>query len=103
MKENLAALAMFGHWVSLGQVSGALASVDPHALLAKSATFSVPAVLHYSDDPIRLNQMADRLWSAIQSGVVRRHIGARYPLAAAGQAHRDLEARVTRGSLILIP
>ena len=103
MAENLSALAMFGHWVSLGQASGAIAAVDPHALLAKSATFSAPAVLHYTSDPTRLTQMADRLWHALQMGVARPHIGARYPLAAAREAHRDLEARATRGSLLLIP
>jgi NADPH:quinone reductase len=103
MSENIAALAMFGHWVSLGHASGGIAAIDPHALLAKSATFSAPAVLHYTSDPKRLAQMADRLWNAIQSGVARPHIGARYPLSAAREAHRDLESRATRGSLLLIP
>ena len=103
MSENLSALAMFGHWISLGQTSGALAAVDPHALLAKSATFSAPVVLHYTSDSMRLSQMADRLWSAIQTGAARPHIGGRYALAAAREAHRDLEARTTRGSLLLIP
>ena len=103
MGENLSALAMFGHWVSLGQASGPLSAFDPHVLLAKSATFSVPAVLHYTSDSTRLGQMADRLWSAIQTGAARPLIGARYPLAAAREAHRDLEARTTKGSLLLIP
>jgi NADPH:quinone reductase len=103
MNENIAALAMFGHWVSVGHASGGIAAVDPHLLLAKSATFSAPAVLHYSSDPIRLAQMADRLWNAIQSGAARPCIGARYPLANAREAHRDLESRATRGSLLLIP
>ncbi len=103
MSENIAALAMFGHWVSVGQASGGIAAVDPHLLLAKSATFSAPAVLHYTSDPMRLAQMADRLWNAIQSGAARPHIGARYPLSAAREAHRDLESRATRGSLLLIP
>ena len=47
--------------------------------------------------------MADRLWQALQTGMARPHIGARDPLAAAREAHRDLEARTTRGSLLLIP
>jgi NADPH2:quinone reductase len=34
---------------------------------------------------------------------VRLHIGQRYPLADAAQAHRDLEARKTTGSTVLIP
>jgi NADPH2:quinone reductase len=72
-------------------------------LLAKSATFSAPVVFHYAAEPVRLQQMADRLWNALRAGAARAHIGARYPLAAAADAHRALEARTTRGSLLLLP
>jgi NADPH2:quinone reductase len=34
---------------------------------------------------------------------VKIHIAQRYPLADAARAHRDLEARKTTGSSILIP
>jgi NADPH:quinone reductase len=47
--------------------------------------------------------MAGRLWSMLASGKVRATIGGRYPLLAAAEAHRALEARGTRGSQILIP
>jgi NADPH2:quinone reductase len=32
-----------------------------------------------------------------------RRIGARYPLADAAEAHRDLEARRTTGATLLLP
>ena len=102
-QENFASLAMFGQWVNIGMASGGIASVDPHLLLSKSATFSAPAVLHYTGDAKRFHQMTDRLWGAILSGATRPYIGARYPLAAVRDAHRDLESRTTRGSLLLIP
>jgi NADPH:quinone reductase len=38
-----------------------------------------------------------------RGGRVKIEIGRRYPLAEAAQAHRDLEARRTTGSTILIP
>jgi NADPH:quinone reductase-like Zn-dependent oxidoreductase len=101
--QNLAALAMFGHWVSVGQASGELPPLSPHDLIAKSATFSRPVLFHYTAEPRRLAEMAQRLWSMIESGRVRPTIGARYPLAAAGDAHRALEARATRGSQVLLP
>jgi NADPH:quinone reductase-like Zn-dependent oxidoreductase len=101
--QNLAALAMFGHWVSVGQASGELPPLSPHDLIAKSATFSRPVLFHYTAEPRRLAEMAERLWSMIESGRVRPTIGARYPLAAAGDAHRALEARATRGSQVLLP
>jgi NADPH:quinone reductase-like Zn-dependent oxidoreductase len=101
--QNLAALATFGHWVSVGQASGELPALSPHDLIAKSATFSRPVLFHYTADPHRLSEMAQRLWSMLESGRIRPTIGARYPLEAAREAHRALESRETRGSQILLP
>jgi NADPH:quinone reductase-like Zn-dependent oxidoreductase len=100
---NLACLATFGHWVSLGQASGAPPDIDAHALLEKSGTFSRPVLFHYTADPQRLAEMAGRLWAMIESERVRPSVGGRYPLAAASDAHRALESRGTRGSLVLLP
>ena len=47
--------------------------------------------------------MADELFAVVGSGQVKIHIAQRYALADAAQAHRDLEARKTIGSSILIP
>jgi len=47
--------------------------------------------------------MADDLFAVVGSGQVKIHIAQRYALADAAQAHRDLEARKTIGSSILIP
>ena len=45
--------------------------------------------------------MADELFAVVAGGKVKIHIGQRYALADAAQAHRDLEARKTTGSSIL--
>jgi len=103
VRENLAALALFGHWVSVGQASGPLPALAPDALVHKSATFSQPVVFHYTADPRRLQEMAQRLWSMLRSGAVRPELGGTYPLASAGEVHRLLEARATRGSIVLVP
>jgi NADPH2:quinone reductase len=34
---------------------------------------------------------------------VKLHVGQRYPLSEAAQAHQDLEARKTVGSTVLVP
>jgi NADPH:quinone reductase-like Zn-dependent oxidoreductase len=94
---------MFGHWVSVGQASGALPALSPDALSAKSATFSRPVVFHYTAHAGRLAEMAERLWGVLESGKVRPLIGGAYTLAAASEAHRVLEARASTGSLVLIP
>jgi len=39
----------------------------------------------------------------ITDGHLNPHIGARYALADVADAHRDLEARKTVGSTILVP
>ena len=47
--------------------------------------------------------MADELFAVVASGQVRLSINQRYPLEDAATAHRELEARRTTGSTILIP
>ena len=47
--------------------------------------------------------MADELFAVVSSGQVKIHIAQRYGLADVQQAHRDLEARKTTGSSVLIP
>jgi len=97
-QENLGALAMRGHWVSYGQATGPL---EPLSLSAKSGTFSQPVLFHYTAD--HLHQMAGRVFAALRDGILRPDVRHRYPLAAAADAHRDLEARRTSGQIVLLP
>jgi len=46
-------------------------------------------------------QLASALFARVTSGEVKIEIGGRYKLEDAAQAHRDLEARKTTGSIIL--
>jgi NADPH:quinone reductase len=100
--ENLAALARRGHWISLGQVTGGMASVDPNALVAKSITFSRPVVFDYVAEPHELKERSQRLWSALADGTLRRPPIERHSLEAAAQAHERLESRQTVGALVLM-
>ena len=47
--------------------------------------------------------MIDDLFAVVGSGQVKIRIDQRYPLAEVAQAHRDLEARKTTGSTVLMP
>jgi NADPH2:quinone reductase len=60
-EQNFAALAPCGHWISLGQASGALPPIDPDLLVQKSATFSRPVIFAYLSSPEQLEQRAQRL------------------------------------------
>jgi NADPH:quinone reductase len=96
-QENLVALATRGHWVSYGQATGAL---DPMNLSDKSGTFSQPVLFHYTAEYLR--EMAGRVFAALRDGVIKPDVRRRYPLAAAADAHRDLEARRTTGQVVLL-
>ena len=52
--------------------------------------------------PDLLASAAD-LFAVVQSGAVKIEVRQTYPLAEAAQAHRDLEARRTTGSTVLLP
>jgi NADPH2:quinone reductase len=99
VKEVLDALALRGHWVSYGQASG------PHHafpdLTQKSGTLSRPVLFHYTAE--HLQEMAGNVFSALRDGTIRVEVRHRYPLAAAVDAHRDLEARRTSGQILLLP
>ena len=96
--ENFAALALRGHWVSYGQASGPL---QPVSLGEKSGTLSHPVLFHYTAE--HLQEMAGRVFQAFRDAILRIEVHHRYPLAAAADAHRELEARRTTGQVILLP
>jgi NADPH:quinone reductase-like Zn-dependent oxidoreductase len=102
-QENLATLAMRGHWICYGHATGAIEQLSLGAIGEKSATISSPVLFHYTDDPATLAEMANRTFDALRRGVIRLDVRHRYPLAAAAEAHRDLEGRRTIGPLVLLP
>jgi NADPH:quinone reductase len=99
--ENADALALRGHWVSFGQASG-LHDGFPD-LTAKSGTLSRPVLFHYTAERPMLNEVAGNVFRAMQDGILRVEIRHRFPLAAAADAHRELEARRTTGAIVLLP
>jgi NADPH2:quinone reductase len=103
MAENLEALALCGHWVSYGQASGPLPPIEPEALSARSTTLTRPVLFHYTAERAALNEIARQTFEALRARILRVEVRHRYPLAAAAQAHRDLEGRRTTGPLVLLP
>ncbi len=99
--ENFAALARRGHWISLGQATGALDAVDANALVAKSITFSRPVVFDYVATRAALQQRASRLWAALADGSIKLPPIERHTLENAAAAHARLESRATSGALVL--
>ncbi len=90
--------------VSFGNASGAVTGVALSTLAAKGSLFVTrPGLFHYYVDPAERTAGANRVFDLIGSGTIAITIGQRYALADAAQAHRDLEARKTTGSTVLLP
>jgi NADPH2:quinone reductase len=101
-EENFAALARRGHWISLGQASGALQPISADRLVHKSITFSRPAVFDYVATNASLAERAARVWAALADGTLKAPPIERHALGAAAEAHARLESRRSIGALILI-
>lgn len=103
-RGSLDCLRPLGLLVLFGQSSGPVKDFDPALLAQKGSLFLTrPTLFSYTASRETLDETANDLFRAVESGAVKVEIGARYPLAEAAQAHRDLEARETVGSTILIP
>ena len=93
-----------GMMVSFGNASGAVPPVNIGILQTKGSLFLTrPTLATHIAGRAELVERATALFDAVKSGKVRIETTARYKLADAGQAHRDLEARKTTGSVVLQP
>ena len=57
----------------------------------------------YTAQRADLLELGRELFDRVASGQLRIEVNQRYALRDAAQAHRDLEARKTTGSTILLP
>ncbi len=102
--DSLDCLAPLGMMVSYGNASGPPPAISPLELSKRGSLFLTrPSLFAYIAKREDLDAAAKALFSMISSKKIRLHIGQRYALANAAQAHRDLEARKTTGSTLLIP
>jgi NADPH:quinone reductase len=100
---SLACLTMRGMMVLFGQASGVVPPIDPAALARASLFLTRPVFFHYVAAREDLVASATRLFEVVGSGAVKIDVGQSYALRDAAAAHRDLEARKTIGSTLLIP
>jgi NADPH2:quinone reductase len=93
-----------GLMVSFGNASGAVPPVNIGILSTKGSLYLTrPTLATHVATRQDLEETAGSLFDAVKSGKVRIETTARYKLADAAQAHRDLEGRRTTGSIVLQP
>ena len=102
-ERNIAASARGGHIVQVSTLDGASASISLRAIMAKQLTLSgstlrpqTPATKAAIADRIR----ADLLPALSRPGFVKPAVTS-FPLEAAAQAHRAMEARSHVGKIVL--
>lgn len=102
--QSLDCLSPLGMMVSFGNASGPVPAFNLNELSARGSLFITrPSLMSYTAKRTDLEVMAAQLFGMLESGKVKVDIHQRYPLSEVAQAHRDLEARKTTGSSILLP
>jgi len=102
--QSLDCLRPMGMMVSFGQASGSVPPLDLGELAARGSLFLTrPSLMVYTATREDLLNHAGDLFEVVQSGAVKIEVNQTYPLSETARAHRDLEARKTTGSTILIP
>jgi NADPH2:quinone reductase len=101
---SLNCLQPLGMLVCFGQSSGPIPPFTIGTLAEKGSLFLTrPILMHYVAGRRELLSAADELFDVVRRGIVKIEIHQTYPLKDAARAHRDLEARKTTGSTVLIP
>lgn len=101
---SLASLAVRGTLALFGAASGAVPPVDPQRLNAAGSVYLTrPNLAHFTRTEQEFSWRAGELFDAIATGSIEVTVSRRYPLAEAADAHRDLQARRTTGSIVLVP
>jgi NADPH2:quinone reductase len=100
---SLDSLRHHGTLVSFGNASGPVEPFSPLELARRGSLYVTrPILFHFISTRTELTAAAAKLFAVLKSGIDVR-IGQTYPLKDAGQAHLDIEARLTTGSTVLLP
>jgi NADPH2:quinone reductase len=101
---SLKSLRPRGFFVSFGTTTGAPPPMETATLQKHGSLYLTrPTLFTYIATREELLASASAVFDVLERGVLRVHVGARYPLADAARAHADLEAGKTVGSSLLVP
>ena len=105
LARNVEVLATNGRLVVIGLQGGARAELDLGALLRKRAAVVATSLRARpaAEKATIVAAVREHVWPLVTSGRVRPIVHGTYPLAAAADAHRELEASTHIGKVLLEP
>jgi len=105
LARNVDALATGGRLVVIGLQGGTRAEVDLGVLMRKRAAVIATSLRARpaAEKATIVAAVREHVWPLIESGRVRPVVHGTYPLAAAADAHRELEASSHIGKVLLTP
>lgn len=102
VEGSLDSLRPRGLFVTFGNASGPITDFNLGTLAPKGSLYVTrPTLMTYTTSREEIVESSTALFDAFSKGL-KIEINQRYALADAAQAHRDLEARKTTGSTILV-
>jgi NADPH:quinone reductase len=102
--KSLNCLRPRGYMVLCGQASGPVPPMDPQVLNQKGSLYLTrPTLGPYIATREELLQRAAEVFDWILAGKLKLRVDQTFPLAQAADAHRYMEARQTKGKVLLIP
>jgi NADPH2:quinone reductase len=102
--KSLDCLQVRGLLALFGNSSGPVDALNTGLLAAKGSLYVTrPTLISYTAKRDELVAAAKELFDLVLAGKIKVGPRQSYPLKDAAQAHRDLEARKTTGSTILVP
>ena len=103
-EQSLRCLAPRGMLVLFGQASGPVPPFELQALNQRGSLYLTrPSLTHYVATRAEFLERADAVLGWVREGTLTLRIGREFPLSAAAEAHRQLQARATTGKVLLIP
>ena len=103
-EASLDSLRPLGVLVAFGNASGPVEPFSPGILAPKGSLYVTrPTLGTHTATRELLEEGAERLFDVVGKGIVKIAVNQTYPLAETARAHRDLEARMTTGSTVLLP
>ncbi len=105
LARNIDALATGGRLVVIGMQGGTRAEIDLGLLMRKRAAVIATSLRARpaAEKATIVAAVREHVWPLIESGRVRPIVHGTYPLAAAADAHRELEASSHIGKVLLTP